>query len=123
MLFIVIGIFVVVALGAFLRQQSKTSTVTEEENIQPEQQIAALDLPDEEEEQPEFTLTAKPVTSPELVSGATYSAHAPAGEESPYGRSSEQNSAVVRTVRKYSARQHNHSRPCRILVQRRTCNP
>ena len=93
MLFIVIGIFVAVAVGAFLRQQSRisTTTETEEETRQPEQIIESLDLPDDEEEEPqEFTITAKPVTSPELASGATYSAHAPAGEESPYGRSSEQ---------------------------------
>lgn len=83
MLFIVIGLFVAVAVGAFIRQQSKP--VTEEEPKQPE----TPDLPDEEEEAPDFVLSAKPVTSPELASGATYSAHAPAGEESPYGRSSE----------------------------------
>ncbi len=85
MLFIVIGIFVAVAVGAFLRQQSRHSAQEQqEEAIQPEAVI--LDLPDDDEE-PEYTLTAKPVTSPELVSGATYSSHAPAGEESPYGRS------------------------------------
>ena len=86
MLFIVIGIFVAVAVGAFLRQQSRTASQVQEETPPPE----PLDLPDEEITDEEgFVLSAKPVTSPELASGATYSAHAPAGEESPYGVSSE----------------------------------
>ena len=87
MLFIVIGLFVAVAVGAFLRQQSKQS-VQEEPEGSPES--TSLDLPpDSEDDSQEFVLSAKPVTSPELASGATYSSHAPAGEESPYGRSSE----------------------------------
>ena len=88
MLFIVIGLFVAVAVGAFLRQQSRTTQVQEEQAApEPEQ---PLDLPDEDEDsQQEIILTARPVTSPEIASGATYSVHAPAGEESPYGRSSE----------------------------------
>ena len=91
MIFLVIGLFVAVAVGAFLRQQSKSQTPPPEENpteINP----ASLDLPDEEITEPDeggFILSAKPVTAPDMASGATYSAHAPAGEESPYGISSE----------------------------------
>ena len=89
MIFIVIGIFVAVAVGAFLRQQSRNTTPPPSPE---EPQVSeSLDLPPEEPEDDGevFVPTAKPVTSPELASGATYSAHAPAGEESPYGRSSE----------------------------------
>ena len=90
MIFIVIGIFVAVAVGAFLRQQSRSSSQPPEESQAPENP-ESLDLPTEDldDEEQGFMLSAKPVTSPELASGATYSAHAPAGEESPYGRSSE----------------------------------
>lgn len=91
MIFIVIGIFVAVAVGAFLRQQSRNPSQPPEESQAPENP-ESLDLPPEEvadDDEPGFVLSAKPVTSPELASGATYSAHAPAGEESPYGRSSE----------------------------------
>lgn len=84
MIFLVIGIFVAVAVGAFLRQQAKNSPPPAEELPEPE----VLDLPDEEDSEI-FIRSAKPLTSPELASGATYSVHAPAGEESPYGRSSE----------------------------------
>ena len=90
MIFIVIGVIVAVAVGAFLRQQSRQSAQTPpaEESYPPFGQIdiPAVEVSDEDEG---YTLTAKPVTSPELASGATYSSHAPAGEESPYGRSSE----------------------------------
>ena len=89
MIFLVIGIFVAVAVGAFLRQQSKNPSQSPEES---QQAPESLDLPPEEfadDDEQGFILSAKPVTSPELASGATYSAHAPAGEESPYGRSSE----------------------------------
>ena len=87
MLYLVIGLFVVMAVGAFFRQQSKQ---TEPENqdvppINPE----SLDFKDDEAAtdngENTFVLSAKPLTSPDLASGATYSAHAPAGEESPYG--------------------------------------
>ncbi len=94
MIYLVISLFVVVAVGAFFRQQSKQAG-TENEN-QDAQAIApaSLDLPDTEqtstdEDEQSFILSAKPLTSPELASGATYSAHAPAGEESPYGLSTE----------------------------------
>lgn len=91
MIFLVIGLFVAVAVGAFLRQQSRSQTHPTEENstdINP----SSLDLPDEEitdTDEGGFILSAKPVTAPDMASGATYSAHAPAGEESPYGISSE----------------------------------
>ena len=88
MIFIVIGIFVAVAVGAFLRQQSRNSQPPQEESQAPE----SLDLPPvvlDDDDDEGFVLSARPVTSPELASGATYSSHAPAGEESPYGRSSE----------------------------------
>ncbi|MBQ7216113.1 MAG: TerB N-terminal domain-containing protein [Synergistaceae bacterium] len=90
MIFIVIGIFVAVAVGAFLRQQSRNSSQPPQES-QAQENPESLDIPDEvlDDDEQGFVLSAKPVTSPELASGATYSAHAPAGEESPYGRSSE----------------------------------
>ena len=82
------------AVGAFFRQQSR-QTATDEKaqedsnNTNPE----ALDLPDEDvsddNETQGFVLSVKPVTDPDMASGATYSAHAPAGEESPYGLSTE----------------------------------
>lgn len=88
MLYLIIGLFVAAAVGAFLRQQSKPSTPNPEETQTDENEIA--DIPDDEEDsEPGFVLSAKPVTDPERASGATYSAHAPAGEESPYGVPSE----------------------------------
>ena len=90
MIFLVIGIFVAVAVGAFLRQQSKPPAETTPDSEQQEPlPPVSLDLADEDDSGEVFVQTAKPVTSPELAAGATYSAHAPAGEESPYGRSSE----------------------------------
>ena len=92
MIFVIIGIFVAVAVGAFLRQQSRSPSQPPEESQPPE----GIELPseifsdDSDDDLGEgFVRSAKPVTSPELASGATYSSHAPAGEESPYGRSSE----------------------------------
>lgn len=90
MIFIVIGVIVAVAVGAFLRQQSRMSEQakeTETHNEIPEA-IPEAEVSDYDGEEG-FITALKPVTSPELASGATYSAHAPAGEESPYGRSSE----------------------------------
>ncbi|MBQ7068397.1 MAG: hypothetical protein IJM82_04460, partial [Synergistaceae bacterium] len=95
MIYLVIGLFVFVAVGAFFRQQSthninenpENQSETENENLENQ----TLDLPDEEindSEEPGFVLSVKPVTDPDMASGATYSAHAPAGEESPYGLSS-----------------------------------
>ena len=91
MLYLVIGLFVVVAVGAFFRQQSKQAHTESEVHDAPPTDPASLDLPDSEDEAEaqDFVLSARPVTSPELASGATYSAHAPAGEESPYGLSTE----------------------------------
>ncbi len=102
MIYLVIGLFVAMAVGAFLRQQSKHSA------SQPESQESvnaeSLDLPDDDNDNNDngdniidgdesddsgFILSAKPVTDPDRVSGATYSSHAPAGEDSPYGLSSE----------------------------------
>ena len=90
MIFIVIGIFVAVAFGAFLRQQSKQSPESQENNSG----LEGLNLSDEvvvedDDDEGNFVNAAKPVTSPELASGATYSSHAPAGEESPYIKSAE----------------------------------
>ncbi len=90
MIYIVIGLFVFVAVGAFFRQQSRHTQNTPDGNVQinPE----SLDLPDDEEATETdqgFVLSVKPVTDPDMASGATYSAHAPAGEESPYGLSTE----------------------------------
>ena len=89
MIYIVIGIFVFVAVGAFFRQQSRhAENNPENENAQVEAEPESLDLPDEEDS-PGFVLSVKPVTDPDMASGATYSSHAPAGEESPYGLSTE----------------------------------
>lgn len=90
MLYLVIGLFVVVAVGAFFRQQSQLKP--EQENTQTVDP-SSLDLPDDENNDnnnEEFSVqTAKPVTDAGLASSATYSAHAPAGEESPYSVSTE----------------------------------
>ena len=90
MLYLVIGLFVVVAVGAFFRQQSQSKNEPEApQNADP----SSLDLPDDEnvnsENNEAASQTAKPVTEAGLPSSATYSAHAPAGEESPYSVSSE----------------------------------
>ena len=94
MIYLVIGLFVVMAVGAFFRQQSKQAEHEHENQDAITVDPTSLDLPDNEEnssseEGQEYTVSAKPLTSPELASGATYSAHAPAGEESPYGLSTE----------------------------------
>ena len=95
MIYLVIGLFVALAVGAFLRQQSKSAndSQNESEELAPVvvEDPESLDLPDENQDANEggFILSARPVTDAETVAGATYSAHAPAGEESPYGLSSE----------------------------------
>ena len=90
MIFLVIGIFVAVAVGAFLRQQSRTQQAPENSQPPESQDLPPIVFDDDDTDGVEaIALSAKPVTSPELASGATYSSHAPAGEESPYGRSSE----------------------------------
>ena len=101
MIFIVIGLFVVVAVGAFLRQQAQQNQKSESESesgseSQTQIDSNSLDLPDEDaivveddDDETGFVLSAKQITDPERASGATYSSHAPAGEESPYGMSSE----------------------------------
>ena len=90
MIYIVIGLFVAIAVGAFLRQQSRhPSPPPTTESFPPPE---SLDLPDtetEDDSEPGFVLSAKPVTDPGRAAGATYSSHAPAGEDSPYGLSSE----------------------------------
>ncbi|MBR1658520.1 MAG: TerB N-terminal domain-containing protein [Synergistaceae bacterium] len=96
MIYLVIGLFVAMAVGAFLRQQSRSSS--QNQDTQPpsvqQENPESLDLPDveivdETEDDTGFILSAKPVTDPDRAAGATYSAHAPAGEDSPYGLSSE----------------------------------
>ena len=91
MIFVVIVVIVAVAAGAFLRQQSRQSSQppSEPESHPPFGQIDIPPVEIDDSGEDGYVLTAKPVTSPELASGATYSSHAPAGEESPYGRSSE----------------------------------
>ena len=90
MIYLVIGLFVVVAVGAFFRQQSKSAESENKNSETVQTDTGSLDLPDEEDFSSFPTpASVKPVTSPELASGATYSAHAPAGEESPYSVSSE----------------------------------
>ena len=84
MLYLVIGLFVVVAVSAFFRQQSQSKNTPETPApIDP----SSLDLPDDEPTN--SSSTAAPVTESGLPGSATYSAHAPAGEESPYSVSSE----------------------------------
>ncbi|MBQ6971542.1 MAG: TerB N-terminal domain-containing protein [Synergistaceae bacterium] len=95
MIYLVIGLFIAVAVGAFLRQQSGRSSQETQEappeapaEVNPE----SLDLPDVEimeDDDEGLVLSAKPVTAPDMAATATYSAHAPAGEDSPYGLSSE----------------------------------
>ncbi|MBR0169113.1 MAG: hypothetical protein IJQ08_10615, partial [Synergistaceae bacterium] len=95
MIYLVIGLFIAVAVGAFFRQQSKQPSPenTADSKTSPEESQAqssnpeSLDLPDveimqEDESDSGFVLSAKPVTDPELAAGATYSSHAPAGEDS-----------------------------------------
>ena len=105
MIYLVIGLFVAMAVGAFLRQQSKRQSADSESNASTQNESDApanpesLDLPDselpdvelmqEDDNDSGFVLSAKPVTDPDKAAGATYSAHAPAGEDSPYGLSSE----------------------------------
>ena len=97
MIYLVIGLFVAMAVGAFLRQQSRSSSQSKENtetSAETTPSPESLDLPDveivdESEDDTGFILSAKPVTAPDRVAGATYSAHAPAGEDSPYGLSSE----------------------------------
>ncbi len=87
MLYLVIGIFVVVAVSAFFRQQSQNKPDEQPKDAAPVDP-SSLDLPDDNEEQ--TTTAATPVTDSGHPGSATYSAHAPAGEESPYSVSTEQ---------------------------------
>ena len=96
MIYLVIGLFVAMAVGAFLRQQSRNASQSQEAPETPPQapeNPESLDLPDveimEDDDETGFVLSAKPVTDPARAAGATYSSHAPAGEDSPYGLSSE----------------------------------
>ncbi|MBQ7219950.1 MAG: TerB N-terminal domain-containing protein [Synergistaceae bacterium] len=89
MIFLVIGIFVAVAVGAFLRQQSRTTSQPPDEAQLLEELDSLPEVITDNDDDEGFVVSVKPLTSPELASGATYSSHAPAGEESPYGRSSE----------------------------------
>ena len=95
MIYLVIGLFVFVAVGAFFRQQSSHRENEKNQTETPPTDQTSLDLPEEteateiESDEPGFVLSVKPVTDPDVASGATYSAHAPAGEESPYGLSQE----------------------------------
>ena len=98
MIYLVIGLFVALAVGAFLRQQNKSANPENNSQSQSEGEELApvvvenesLDLPDDDSQnEGGFILSARPVTDADTVSGATYSSPAPAGEESPYGLSSE----------------------------------
>ena len=89
MIFLVIGIFVAVAVGAFLRQQSRMTSQPPDEAQLLEELDSLPEVITDNDDDEGFVVSVKPLTSPELASGATYSSHAPAGEESPYGRSSE----------------------------------
>ncbi len=98
MIYLVIGLFVALAVGAFLRQQNKSTNPENNSQSQSEGEELApvvvenesLDLPDDDSQnEGGFILSARPVTDADTVSGATYSSHAPAGEESPYGLSTE----------------------------------
>ena len=87
MLYLVIGIFVVVAVSAFFRQQSQSKNHEQAQQDAAPVDPSSLDLPDDEATNP--SLSAAPVTEAGIVGSATYSAHAPAGEESPYSVSTE----------------------------------
>ena len=96
MIYLVIGLFVAMAVGAFLRQQSRSTSQPQESQETPTpnpENPESLDLPDveimEDDDESGFVLSAKPVTDPGRAAGATYSSQAPAGEDSPYGLSSE----------------------------------
>ena len=98
MIYLVIGLFVAIAVGAFLRQQSASNNNQNDQTdnaANPESlDLPAVEVDDDDEDDSEsgeggFVLSAKPVTDADKVSGATYSSHAPAGEESPYGLSTE----------------------------------
>ena len=99
MIYLVIGLFVAIAVGAFLRQQNKSSNPENNSQSQSDSEELApvvvdnessLDLPDDDSQnEGGFILSARPVTDADTVAGATYSSHAPAGEESPYGLSTE----------------------------------
>ena len=96
MIYLVIGLFVALAVGAFLRQQNKSgnsenNSGSENEELAPVVvENESLDLPDDDSQNENgFVLSARPVTDADTVAGATYSSHAPAGEESPYGLSTE----------------------------------
>ena len=94
MIYLVIGLFIAMAVGAFLRQQSgHQSQETQETPPEAPPSPESLDLPDveimEDDDDNGLILSAKPVTAPDMAATATYSAQAPAGEDSPYGLSSE----------------------------------
>ena len=80
MIYLVIGLFVAMAVGAFLRQQSRNASQSQEAPETPPQapeNPESLDLPDveimEDDDETGFVLSAKPVTDPARAAGATYS--------------------------------------------------
>ena len=93
MLYLVIGLFVVAAVVIFSRQPAQNPNVeTDSDNSEPQSQNQSSDE-NSQVENPNAVKSAKPVTSPDLASGATYSSAAPAGDESPYGYSGNEKKA------------------------------
>ena len=92
-------VIILVAAGAFIffRQQNspKTENQNQSQNENSEEQESnqensdSNENPDDEESEQSFILSARPMTSPDTATGATYSSHAPAGESSPYSLSNE----------------------------------
>ena len=104
MLYLVIGLFVAVAVGIFLRQQNNNnnnSGDSAEQNLNSNAQNDNGENNNDDDENKKIVLTAKPVTDAAKASGATYSSAAPAGDESPYGYSdkSEKKKAVSNLLR------------------------
>lgn len=94
-------VIILVAVGAFVFFRQQNSATKSESQNQSESEIPDVQTEESEqqsetnesnetnESEQNFILSARPMTSPDTVAGATYSSHAPAGESSPYGLSSE----------------------------------
>ncbi len=87
MLYLVIGLFVVAAVVIFSRQPSQNPNTSTEENKDAQENNNNSNPENEVVEDPRAVKSAKPVTAPDLASGATYSSAASSGDDSPYGYS------------------------------------
>ncbi len=97
MLYVIVIILAAVGAFVFFRQQNSGKTEQQNQDL-PDAQVqedsqaesgasGESEASSESESESSFILSAKPMTSPDTVDGATYSTHAPAGESSPYGLS------------------------------------